>query len=271
MLTKILRSLTSSSTIIRRTLWKQWYQLLANRYRGLNWPFMNYGYANLNESGQGLHLQEDDETDRYFIQLYHHVASVVDLNGKDVLEVGSGRGGGCSYVARYLNPKSIKGIDFSSNAINLCNKKYSIPNLSFCQGDAEAMPFDDESFDVVLNVESSHCYGSMKKFVSEVVRVLKPGGIFSWTDHRPKEEIPSLNRIFNNSGLQLIKENDITLNVIHALDLTHDRKLKLIKKHIPKLIFKSFKDFAGTKESKIYNDLQYRKKIYLSKVFKVKG
>ena len=270
MLTKTLRVIISSSATMRRALWKQWYQILANRYNKLNWPFMNYGYANPNEKEKGLHLQEEDKEDRYFIQLYHHVASVADLSGKDVLEVGSGRGGGCSYIARYLNPKSIKGMDFSGNAVNLCNQRYSIPNLTFCQGDAEAMPFDDRSFDVILNVESSHCYGSMKKFVSEAVRVLKPGGIFSWADLRPQEEIPALNRIFSNSGLQLIKEKDITLNVIHALGLMNDRKLKLIKKHVPKLVRKSFKDFAGTTESKIYNALKQRKKIYLSKVFKSK-
>ena len=35
-------------------------------------------------------------------QLYHYVAAAVDLDGKKVLEVGSGRGGSASYVARVL-------------------------------------------------------------------------------------------------------------------------------------------------------------------------
>ena len=35
-------------------------------------------------------------------QLYHYVAAAVDLDGEKVLEVGSGRGGGASYVARLL-------------------------------------------------------------------------------------------------------------------------------------------------------------------------
>jgi len=47
---------------------------------------MNYGYAELN--GTELDLQGELEKDRYFIQLYHHVAAAVDLNGKKVLEVG---------------------------------------------------------------------------------------------------------------------------------------------------------------------------------------
>jgi len=228
MTTKLLRYFTSAAPKVRRTLWKQWYQLLANWYRKLDWSFMNYGYADLNEKE------------------------------------------GCSYVARYLKPKSMKGMDFSINAVNLCKQRYSTLNLTFCHGDAEFMPFDDGSFDFVLNVESSHCYGSMKKFVNEVVRVLKPGGIFSWADFRPKGEILALNRVFDNSGLQQIKENDITLNVIHALDLVNDQKLELIKEHAPKLIQRPFNDFAGVKGTKIYNTFQSREKIYLSKVFKSK-
>ena len=61
---------------------------------------MNYDYAELD--GSELDLHDHPEKDRYFIQLYHYVAAAVELNGKKVLEVGSGRGGGASYVARVL-------------------------------------------------------------------------------------------------------------------------------------------------------------------------
>ena len=41
-----------------------------------------------------VRLKSEDEKDRYPIQLYHHVASQINLKGLKVLEVGSGRGGG---------------------------------------------------------------------------------------------------------------------------------------------------------------------------------
>ena len=41
-----------------------------------------------------LPLAESEEPDRYFIQLYHRVATQVDLTGKRVLEVSCGHGGG---------------------------------------------------------------------------------------------------------------------------------------------------------------------------------
>ena len=64
---------------------------------------MNYGYIDLNGE-LPLELNPDDEEDRYFIQLYHHVATAVDIQGKDVLEVGSGRGGGRPRPARSPEP-----------------------------------------------------------------------------------------------------------------------------------------------------------------------
>ncbi|GIT56929.1 MAG: hypothetical protein Ct9H300mP18_03580 [Candidatus Neomarinimicrobiota bacterium] len=49
--------------------------------------------------------------------MYHHTVEKLAVQDKTVLEVGSGRGGGTSYIARYLNPKKITGIDYSKNAI----------------------------------------------------------------------------------------------------------------------------------------------------------
>ena len=49
-------------------------------------------------------------------------------------------------------------------------------------GDAEHLPFDDESFDVVTNLESSHTYPDLRAFLGEVRRVLRPGGWFLHTD-----------------------------------------------------------------------------------------
>ena len=56
------------------------------------------------------------------------------------------------------------------------------------QADAEKLPFDDESFDAIINVESSHCYPHIDSFLSEVRRVLAPGGCFGIVDFRKIED-----------------------------------------------------------------------------------
>ena len=54
---------------------------------------------------------------------------------------------------------------------------------------AESLPLGDASVDVLVNVESSHCYGNFQKFIAEVHRVLKVGGVFLFADFRDDEEI----------------------------------------------------------------------------------
>jgi ubiquinone/menaquinone biosynthesis C-methylase UbiE len=72
------------------------------------------------------------------------------------------------------------------------------------------MPFPASSFDAVVNIESSHCYESMDAFLSEVCRVLRPGGQFFFADLRSTDGVNTLREQFNASGLTVEKETDIT-------------------------------------------------------------
>ena len=252
---------------LKGIMWKQWYQFLARSYQRKDWNFMNYGYAPLGDQTEIIYLDKTDIDNRFCIQLYHHVACTIDLRDLNVLEVGSGRGGGADYIKRYLKPKKIVGVDFSKNAVKFCNQNYVFNGLSFEIGNAESLPFADNSFDVVINVESSHCYGLMDVFLGQVTRVLRKGGYFLFADLRSKENIDVLRETLYKSGLTLIKETDITLNIVEALKLDNERKTTLIKKTIHKLLVKSFLEFAGTENSKIYKKFKSGETIYQSFVF----
>ncbi|MFP6904211.1 MAG: methyltransferase domain-containing protein [Verrucomicrobiota bacterium] len=221
---------------------------------------MNYGFAD--PDGEPLPLKEADESDRYFIQLYHHVATAVDLSGRKVLEVGSGRGGGANYVARCLGPDSVTGLDYSANAVAFCKEIYRAENLTFREGDAESLRFGDDSFDVVLNVESSHCYGSMDAFCREVFRVLKPGGFFSWADLREVGLAKKLEGQFEAAGFEIESQTDITPQVLHALDLITETKQEAINNMVPRILRPAFRDFAAVKDSKVYTLFKDRNWVY---------
>ena len=162
--------------LLKKKLWRAWYNYLARAIRAPDWCFMNYGFADRESSY--LQLEPGDEQDRYCIQLYRHVAGAVDLTRRNVLEVGSGRGGGASFVKRYLNPARVTGVDLCESAVDFSMSRHRVEGLHFRVGDAEHLPFDNESFDVVINVESSHCYPRLSTFFLEVRRVLKLGGHF---------------------------------------------------------------------------------------------
>src|SRR5262249_32830436 len=144
-----------------KSFWRRWYGYLARRYREGDWTFMNYGFEDPNSS---VRLDPADEPNRYCIQLYNFVAGATPLQGLEVLEVGSGCGGGASFVARYLKPSKLVGVDISDDEVRLCQRLHHVSGLSFQQGDSEQLPFGSDVFDAVINVESSHCYPHISAF-----------------------------------------------------------------------------------------------------------
>jgi SAM-dependent methyltransferase len=248
--------LGAASPPLKRWLWRFWYDLLAGRYQQADWTFMNYGYAPTDAGAGELSLAKADEANRYSIQLYHHVTRTVSLRGARVLEVGSGRGGGCSYLARYRQPESVLGIDISAKAVAFCNRVHSSPCLAFRRGDAEALPCPAETFDVVINVESSHCYGSIPAFLGEVFRVLRPGGYFLWADLRAATRLAETRRQFEAAGFWHREEDMITANVLLALDRISAKKEETIRRLVPRLLWPYVADFAGIRGTRVYESLR---------------
>jgi SAM-dependent methyltransferase len=271
MIRRTLDLLARLSPDFRRALVKLWYETLVVLDRDREIAFMNYGYSGLGPTANEMSLSDQEQVDRYCIQLYQQVAGAIDLSGKDVVEVGSGRGGGASYVSRYLQPRSMVGIDISRKAIEFCDNYYSINGLSFAQGDAEDLPLADSTVDVIINLESSHCYGSMTRFLSEVYRVLRPDGYFLFSDHRDHDKLCLLREQLEESGLTLMKENDITVNVVRALDLDDDRKRSLIARKCPRILRKEAEEFAAVKGTRAYEAFKTGHSRYLSFVLHKNG
>jgi SAM-dependent methyltransferase len=249
---------------VRRFVWRACYEALAKRVSTPDWAFMNYGYAPATADVDVPSLRSSDERDRLCIQLYLHAIDHSDLHDKDVLEVGSGRGGGALFISRYLQPHSMTGLDFSREAVDLCNRHRFAPGLTFVCGDALSMPFPASSFDAVVNIESSHCYESMDTFLSEVCRVLRPGGRFFFADLRSMDGVNTLQEQFNICDLTVEKQSDITTNVLTALRLDSARKLELIHALIPRVFHRPFAVFAGIAGTRNYAGLESGKIRYLS-------
>jgi ubiquinone/menaquinone biosynthesis C-methylase UbiE len=231
--------------VLRRPMWQIWHKLLIRFDKDKTVNFMNYGYAGLNDD-KHIELAREDEKNRYCIQLYDHVVSSKKLEGKKVLEVGSGRGGGAHYIARYHKPHKYTGMDISSSVIEFCNRFYKHPGLSFVQGRAEKIPFGPESYDAVVNVESARCYSSIETFFKEVHRILNKDGHFFFADMIEKAEVGEMRTKIINSGFRIESENDITKNVAKGLEMDNQRRAKLIDSRIPGFLKKYFHNFAGT-------------------------
>ncbi|NAZ85471.1 class I SAM-dependent methyltransferase [Kineococcus indalonis] len=245
----------------RRLVWRASYELLAGWAREPAWAFMNYGYAP--PGPPRLALEPGDEADRLCVQLYEHVVAG-DVRGRDVLEVGSGRGGGASYLARYRHPRTVVGLDLSARAVALSRRDRAAPGLTFVHGDALALPFPDASFDAVVNVESSHCYDDVPAFLAEVRRVLRPGGDFFWADLRPARQVQRVRGELAGCGLRVHREEDVTAEVLRALERDSARKLQLIDAWVPRPLHPAFRPFAGIEGTRNHAGLRSGAQRYLS-------
>jgi SAM-dependent methyltransferase len=257
---------------IQRPLERQWYENISRLDRQADMVFMNYGWADLDPDLPALPLPPHDQDNRYCIQLYHRVAAAIDLEGQDVLEVGCGRGGGASYVARTLKPRSLTGLDLTAASIRFCREHHDVPGLSFVRGNAEALEFSAETFDAVINVESSHCYPNVDQFFKSVYRVLKPGGVFLYADHRDTADVDGWRRQIVDAGLEIVSEENISANVTQALALDDGRKQALIQARVPRILRPFFNEFAGMEGTHtLYATLCSGEKVYLRFVARKKA
>ena len=93
--------------------------------------------------------------------------------GKDVLEVACGTGQGAGYLAGLA--RSYRAGDYSEKILGIARAHYG-ERIQFQQLDAQQVPFEDGSFDVVVLFEAIYYLFSAERFVAECRRVLRPGG-----------------------------------------------------------------------------------------------
>ncbi|MBM2576788.1 class I SAM-dependent methyltransferase [Jannaschia sp. Os4] len=240
-------------------MWRTAYEVISRRLRDDEATCLNYGYVGPDAP---LDPADPEGPNR---ALYSHVAARLDLRGKAVVEVGSGRGGGAAHVARTFGPARLTGIDIAGASVRAAARIHAdVPNLAFRRGDALALPLADGSVDAVLNVESSHCYPSTARFVAEAARVLRPGGRLGLADFRMADDVDALDAALARPDLRLDARTDITDRVLAAMAALEERKRAMIARH--GRLGGIAREWAGTEGSLIRAALRDGEVRYLSYV-----
>src|SRR5688572_10046113 len=100
-----------------------------------------------------------------------------DLAQRKVLEIACGRGDFAAWCAALSTPPArLIAADFSSVAVEAARRRVRRAGVSFCQGDAERMPFASGAFDTVICCETLEHLGAPRSALGELARVLRPGG-----------------------------------------------------------------------------------------------
>jgi ubiquinone/menaquinone biosynthesis C-methylase UbiE len=213
---------------LRPTLW--------NRFYALDWgdtATNNYGFAPADP--------DDPAPDRFQRQMYRELLQMLRDKrpalppGARLVEVSCGRGGGLRAFLDAAGPGAFQatGLDVAASAISYCQGSYEgRSDVSFVEGNAMALPFEDASIDVLLNVEASNDYPDRPRFFSEVRRVLRPNGLFLYADTEKAKHAGRMASELEAAGFRFALR-DITANVAEACRLDTPRRREVIRSRAP--------------------------------------
>ena len=132
----------------------------------------------------------------------HRYAMAMELaSGKKVLDVACGEGYGSRLLAGVA--AEVAGVDIDEATIKHATQKYQAPNLHFITGAADAIPFEDQRFDLVVSFETIEHHDRHEEMMQEIKRVLKPGGmlIISSPDKLYYSDVPGYKNPFHVAEL----------------------------------------------------------------------
>jgi len=105
-------------------------------------------------------------------------------NGR-VLDIGTGTGSLAIEFAKKIPGVEVIGLDLSDVVLEVARENaQNVSRVSFEKGDAENMPFEDDTFDLVISSNTLHLVKNPIKMFDEIQRVLKPKGRFFIGDFR---------------------------------------------------------------------------------------
>lgn len=147
--------------------------------------------------GEDIHVgiyQEGDTIFEASRRTVQRMATLAELDGSNhVLDIGSGYGGAARFLAERFGCKvTCLNLSEVQNRRNreMNEAKGFSDRIDVHDGAFEKMPFSDGAFDVVWCQDSILHSGAKAKVFEEVARVLKPGGLFVFTDPMQAHDVP---------------------------------------------------------------------------------
>ena len=135
------------------------------------------------------------------------------LHFANVLDVGCGTGEMLKRIAAKFPDVRLYGLDLSENMLRTAKEKLG-DDADLTIGDAEALPFEDGTFDLLLCNDSFHHYPAPDKVLMEFMRVLKPEGTLLLSDYCMAFPLRQLMNVFirfsDDGDVRIYSEKEIT-------------------------------------------------------------
>ena len=164
---------------------------------------MKNGYNG--EYSEYIH-QYDELGSSHYTKISKQLIEKVDCNGKDVIDVGCGTGI-LSLTALENGASKMVCVDISKLMLGKCKEKiaaeeYDDEIIQFHEADAERLPFDDSSFDVVLFNMVLGMIPNQQATITELVRVLRPNGTIALSAHGPNHYMEAIEGLLKSMSIR---------------------------------------------------------------------
>ncbi len=132
----------------------------------------------------------DELTLDHYTELADSLLNKIDCKDKVVLDVGCGTGA-LTHLLLEQGAAKVVCVDFSKHMLDQCKKKFDImkypsDRIEYKQADAEKLPFEDNTFDLVVSGMILGLAVDQEKIISEMNRVIKQGGEVAISTHGPE-------------------------------------------------------------------------------------
>jgi len=163
------------------------------------------------------------------IEHYHRYLLAREFcRGRDVLDVAAGEGYGTALLAQIA--RSAVGVEIDAETVAAARAAFQRPNLRYEQGDARLLPVPDASIDVAVSFETLEHLAEQDLFLSELRRVLRPGGLL----------------IMSTPDRDAYSPAGTPPNTFHVLELTRPEFEALVQRHFAHAAFAAQRALIGS-------------------------
>ncbi len=203
--------------------------------------------ASLTKTGERTIPGNFSSNEEYLTYLRHFFVyefTTKYLNKEDaLLEIGCGEGYGLNYLSSSL--RRCVGLDVDEQAVNHAKDKYHSSRATFRLYDGKQLPFQKESFNVVVSFQVIEHVFDDRLYLAEAFRVLKKGGVFilttpnktyrlnanekPWNEFHVKEYYPSeLIKLLREEFSEVSLEGIFGKNEVQAIEIERVKQCRRV-------------------------------------------
>jgi len=144
-------------------------------------------YSSLHQQNIRFSGEAPSYFSEYKIRYTANILTEEERNGSiDIIDFGSGVGSSVPFIQKYFPQRNLTCLDVSSKSIDIAKMRFP-DQANFCSFDGSVIPFNDNSFDLVLSACVFHHidHNELDSLIKEIHRVLRAGGLLVILEHNP--------------------------------------------------------------------------------------